>query len=49
MAVKMLYEKRIGSIIVNKNEKPYGIFTERDLLTKVFIKKVEIGRRKKSW
>ena len=49
MAVKMLYEKQIGSIIVNKNEKPYGIFTERDLLTKVFIKKVEIGRRKKSW
>lgn len=34
-AVKILYKRRIGSVIVTKDEKPYGIFTERDLLTKV--------------
>jgi predicted transcriptional regulator len=34
-AVKTLYKRRIGSVIVTKDEKPYGIFTERDLLTKV--------------
>lgn len=30
--VKIMHEKRIGSIIVTKNERPYGIFTERDLI-----------------
>jgi len=34
-AVKTLYKRRIGSVIVTKDEKTYGIFTERDLLTKV--------------
>src|SRR5215208_1468139 len=34
-AVKTLYTRRIGSVIVTKDEKTYGIFTERDLLTKV--------------
>ncbi|MEM3403731.1 MAG: CBS domain-containing protein [Nitrososphaeria archaeon] len=31
--VKVMGKKRIGSIIINKEEKPIGIFTERDLLT----------------
>lgn len=31
--VKIMGEKRIGSVIVTSNEKPMGIFTERDLLT----------------
>lgn len=38
-AVKTLYKRRIGSVIVTKDEKPYGIFTERDLLTKVLSTK----------
>jgi CBS domain-containing protein len=33
-AIKMGKE-RIGSVIIKKGEKPWGIFTERDLLTKV--------------
>lgn len=31
---KIRGEKRIGSVIVMKEGKPYGIFTERDLLSK---------------
>jgi CBS domain-containing protein len=30
---KIMGEKRIGSVIVTRRGKPYGIFTERDLLT----------------
>ncbi|MEM2094101.1 MAG: CBS domain-containing protein [Candidatus Bathyarchaeia archaeon] len=30
---KIMGDQRIGSVIVNRNGKPYGIFTERDLLT----------------
>ena len=30
---KIMGEKRIGSIIITKRGKPFGIFTERDLLT----------------
>ena len=43
--VKILYEKRVGSVIVIKDEKPYGIFTERDLLTKVISKGVKLSER----
>jgi signal-transduction protein with cAMP-binding, CBS, and nucleotidyltransferase domain len=31
-------EKRIGSVIVNKDGEPFGIFTERDLLTTFLAK-----------
>lgn len=34
---KLMGERRIGSVIVTKDGKPYGIFTERDLLSKVLI------------
>jgi CBS domain-containing protein len=34
---KIMGEKRIGSVIVTKEGKPYGIFTERDLLSKVLL------------
>lgn len=34
-AVQVMYEKRIGSVIVTKRKVPYGIFTERDLLVNV--------------
>ena len=34
-AVKIMHDKKIGSIIVTKHKEPYGIFTERDLLVNV--------------
>jgi len=34
---KIMGEKRIGSVIVTKEGKPYGIFTERDLLSKAIL------------
>lgn len=35
---KIMGRERIGSVIVTKNDKPWGIFTERDLLTKLIHK-----------
>lgn len=35
--VKIMGEKRIGSVIVNKKGEPFGIFTERDLLTTFLV------------
>ncbi len=35
---KIMNKNKIGSIVVTKNEKPYGIITERDLLSKVVAK-----------
>ncbi len=35
---KIMGKERIGSVLVNKGGKPWGIFTERDLLTKVIYK-----------
>jgi CBS domain-containing protein len=32
-AAKIMGDQRIGSVIVKRKGKPYGIFTERDLLT----------------
>lgn len=40
-ATKLMHQKRIGSVIVLKNKKPYGIFTERDLLVNVLSNDVE--------
>lgn len=34
-AVKIMHDKKIGSVIVTKHNDPYGIFTERDLLVNV--------------
>ncbi|HXV50571.1 MAG TPA: CBS domain-containing protein [Nitrosopumilaceae archaeon] len=39
-AVKLMHLKRIGSVIVTKDKKPYGIFTERDLLVNVLANEV---------
>jgi CBS domain-containing protein len=36
--VKTMGEKRIGSIIITRNGEPFGIFTERDLLTDFLAK-----------
>lgn len=44
-AVRILHEKRVGSVIVIKDKKPYGIFTERDVLTKVIAKGVQLSER----
>ena len=45
---EIMAEKRIGSVIVTSQEKPIGIFTERDLLTKFLAKDksltVEVGK-----
>lgn len=30
--IKSMHDNRVGSIIVTKDQKPYGIFTERDLI-----------------
>ncbi len=35
---KIMGEERIGSVIVTKKGKPFGIFTERDLLTTFLVK-----------
>ncbi len=35
--VKMMGEKRIGSVIVTSKGEPFGIFTERDLLTTFLV------------
>ncbi len=41
-AAKLMYKKRIGSVIVMKNDLPYGIFTERDLLVNVLAYDVDM-------
>ena len=33
--IKLMDEKRVGSVIVTKDGKPYGIFTERDLINNI--------------
>lgn len=39
MVVRRMAEERIGSVLVSENDRPYGIFTERDLLLKVLAHK----------
>ncbi len=34
---RLMGERRIGSVIVTRNGKPYGIFTERDFFSKAII------------
>jgi CBS domain-containing protein len=41
-AAKRMGRERIGSLIVEKSSKPWGIFTERDLLSKVIYKEGEL-------
>ena len=40
-AIKIMAEKRIGSIIVTEGEEIKGIFTERDLISKVLVKELD--------
>jgi CBS domain-containing protein len=44
-AVDIMWEEKVGSVMVNKDEKSYGIFTERDLLKKVLLKEVSLQER----
>jgi CBS domain-containing protein len=41
-ACKLMHKKRIGSVIVEKNRSPFGIFTERDLLVNVLNNEVDL-------
>jgi len=49
---KMMGEKRIGSVIITRKGEPFGIFTERDLLTTFLVKGKplisEVGREASS-
>lgn len=49
---KMMGEKRIGSVIVTSKGEPFGIFSERDLLTKFLVKSmplnVDVGKEASS-
>ncbi len=44
-AAKLLFKKRIGSVIVTADGHPNGIFTERDLLNKVIGQDVDIDEK----
>ena len=43
---RIMGEKRIGSVVVTKNSDPVGIFTERDLLTKVMANGMDLKKFK---
>jgi CBS domain-containing protein len=45
-AARIMGEKRIGSVIVTKDSKTVGIFTERDLLTKVIANDIDLTSTK---
>lgn len=41
--VRLMDERHLGSVLVGEEEaRPYGIFTERDLLLKVLVKKISL-------
>lgn len=44
-AIKLMHQKRIGSVIITKHGMPYGIFTERDLLVNVLTQKVALTEK----
>jgi len=45
-ACKLMGAKHIGSVLVTLENKPYGIFTERDLLSKVIARGLDIKTAK---
>lgn len=45
-ACKIMGEQHIGSVIVTADNKPVGIFTERDLLSKIILKNVDLRETK---
>ncbi len=44
-ALKTMHEERIGSLLITEKGAPSGIFTERDLLTRVLYKGEKLTRR----
>lgn len=44
-AVKLMHKSRIGSVVIEKDGRPYGIFTERDLLGKVLPLQVDLEEK----
>ena len=44
-AVQMMFEKGIGSVIVEGSQSDYGIFTERDLVFKVLYNRVQLDEK----
>ena len=50
--VKIMGEKRVGSVLITTKGEPYGIFTERDLLTTFLVNdkplNVEVGKEASS-
>ena len=45
-ACKLMGKMHIGSVLVTLENKPYGIFTERDLLSKVVAKGLDMKKAK---
>lgn len=45
-ACKLMGKMHIGSVLVTLENKPYGIFTERDLLSNVIAKGLDIKKAK---
>jgi CBS domain-containing protein len=41
-AIKLMHTESIGSVIINDHKKAYGIFTERDLLTRILLKNIDL-------
>ena len=42
-AVALMRERRVGYVAITEHGKPVGIFTERDLLTKVLARDLSLG------
>lgn len=48
LAAQLMKEKRIGSVIIEKNMTPYGIITERDIVWRVVANEMDIYSLKAS-
>ncbi len=43
--LRLMSGRRVGSIMVSQNGRPYGIFTERDFVKKVLVPRTELSRK----
>lgn len=46
-AVKLMHDKRVGSVLIEKPEENWGLFTERDLIFKVLNNRVPLTEKLK--
>lgn len=44
-AVELMHKKRVGSVLIEKPEENWGLFTERDLIFKVLNNKVQLNEK----